>query len=51
MAQRNHFMPSTLLDSQFATLEEPQDAIIVDIELTPDEIISIILDQFTPSNP
>ncbi|SJM94483.1 gluconokinase [Crenothrix polyspora] len=35
------------LDSQFATLEEPQDAIIVDANLTPDEIVAFILDQFS----
>jgi gluconokinase len=46
MEQRKHFMPSTLLDSQFATLEEPQDAMIVDIRLTPDKIVSMILNQF-----
>lgn len=46
MAQRKgHFMPTTLLDSQFATLEEPQDAIVVDVSLTPDEIVSAILKQ------
>ncbi len=37
-------MPSRLLDSQFATLEEPNDAIVIDIQLTPDEIIDRILD-------
>jgi gluconokinase len=44
MEQREHFMPSSLLDSQFATLEEPRDAIVVDIELTPDQIVRAILD-------
>jgi gluconokinase len=44
MEAREHFMPSTLLDSQFETLEEPTDAIVVDIQLTPDEIIDRILD-------
>lgn len=34
------------LDSQFATLEEPQDAIIVDANLTPEEIVAFILYQF-----
>jgi gluconokinase len=40
----DHFMPSSLLDSQLATLEEPQDAIMIDIELEPNAVISIILD-------
>ena len=31
VAHRRHFMPASLLPSQFATLEEPQDAIVVDI--------------------
>ena len=31
MAHRRHFMPPSLLPSQFATLEEPNDAIVVDI--------------------
>jgi len=30
-SRRGHFMPATLLASQFATLEEPADAIVVDI--------------------
>ena len=30
-ARKDHFMPASLLASQFATLEEPGDAIVVDI--------------------
>lgn len=46
MASRTgHFMPTTLLDSQFATLEEPQDAIVVDVGGTPEEIVKVILKQ------
>jgi gluconokinase len=30
-SRRGHFMPASLLPSQFATLEEPADAIVVDI--------------------
>jgi gluconokinase len=43
MEQRNHFMPIALLDHQFGDLEKPQDAIVVDIRLTPDEIVDKIL--------
>jgi gluconokinase len=43
MEQRNHFMPIALLDSQFQDLQEPQDAIVVNIKLTPDEIVGKIL--------
>jgi gluconokinase len=32
-----HFMPATLLASQFADLEEPEDAIVVDIRQPADE--------------
>jgi gluconokinase len=46
MEARDHFMPPALLDSQFATLERPGDAIVVAIELTPDEIVNAILQHF-----
>jgi carbohydrate kinase (thermoresistant glucokinase family) len=39
---RDSFMPLTLLQSQLETLEEPENAIIVDITLSPDEIINVI---------
>jgi carbohydrate kinase (thermoresistant glucokinase family) len=41
-----HFMPTSLLDSQFATLEEPGDdepVITVDIGGSPDQIVGAIL--------
>lgn len=41
-----HFMPSELLKSQFDILEEPTDALQVDISLTPEEIIKIIKSEF-----
>lgn len=44
-ARKGHFMPTTLLDSQFATLEEPQDALVVDVGSTPEEIVDEILKQ------
>jgi gluconokinase len=37
-----HFMSAGMLDSQFHTLEEPQNALTIDISHTPQEIISII---------
>lgn len=40
-----HFMSSSLLQSQFDTLEEPQDALIVDVSLTPETIVEEILRQ------
>jgi gluconokinase len=41
--RRGHYMPATLLDSQFAALEEPADAITVSVEGTPDQIVTAIL--------
>jgi len=37
-----HYMPVQLLKSQFDTLEEPAEALVIDIALTPEEIIPII---------
>ncbi len=40
LAQRkNHFMPPGLLESQFADLEEPRDAIVLDISRTVDQLV------------
>lgn len=39
----DHYMPSTLLDSQFEALEEPVDALTVAIEGTPIDICEAIL--------
>jgi gluconokinase len=45
MQARQHFMKPTMLQSQFDTLEEPADAIVVDIRKNHDEIIDDILMQ------
>jgi gluconokinase len=45
-ARKGHFMPPTLLDSQFATLEEPGEGerpIVVSIERPPDEIVDEVV--------
>jgi len=47
-ARRNHFMPVGLLDSQFASLEEPtpdERPIVVDVDGQPDAIAGAILRQ------
>lgn len=44
-SRKDHFMPVSLLNSQLKTLEEPKDAITVDIDQKPDEIIKTILSQ------
>lgn len=41
--RRGHFMPPGLLESQFAVLEEPEDAIVVSIDRTPEEIVEQIV--------
>ena len=41
-SRRGHFMNPALLDSQFATLEEPEPNVQVDISLSPDEIVKRI---------
>ncbi len=40
-----HYMNPALLDSQFATLEPPSDALVVSAEGTPDETVDLILKQ------
>ena len=40
-----HYMNPALLDSQFATLEPPSDALVVSAEGTPEETVDLILKQ------
>ena len=42
--RQGHFMKASLLDSQFAALEEPERALRVDVASTPKEIIKTIRD-------
>jgi gluconokinase len=44
-----HYMKPDMLPSQFAILEEPQDALTIDIGQAPDEIVQQILLKFFPS--
>lgn len=44
--RKNHYMPVKLLRSQFDALEEPGDALIINISNTPQEIIQIIREGF-----
>jgi gluconokinase len=41
-ARRGHFMPPALLQSQFDTLEEPRDAVVVDVAEPPPSIVDAI---------
>jgi gluconokinase len=45
MKKRKHFMKSEMLISQFEALEEPEDALVIDISQPLDSIISEILSQ------
>ena len=50
-ARKGHFMPTALLDNQFATLQEPspeEQAITVDVDGTPVEIVDDILRRLPP---
>ena len=43
MRDRDHFMPPSLLDSQFATLEPPRDALHVDVGLVPQDLVAAVM--------
>lgn len=45
--RRGHYMPLSLLDSQFAALEEPADAIVVDIDGAPEEIVERVVEELS----
>lgn len=40
--RQGHFMKAAMLESQFAALEEPEGALVVDIRQTPEEIVAAI---------
>jgi gluconokinase len=42
LQRRGHFMPPTLLESQFATIEEPEDALWVNAVLSPTDLVATI---------
>lgn len=44
-SRQNHFMPSSLISSQFDTLEEPNDALWVDASLSEQEIVDFIFNK------
>lgn len=41
-ARQGHYMPVTLLQSQFEALEEPQTALVIDAALSPATIVQVI---------
>ena len=42
-SRKDHFMPSTLLDSQFAALEEPADAFVAFIDMPVPAMVDTLL--------
>lgn len=50
MAERNHFMPVGLLQSQFDTWEEPSAGIKLDIKNSPEELATKILEKIDMKN-
>ena len=44
-SRKNHYMKAGLLESQFAALEEPRDAIVVDVAQTPDVLANQVIGQ------
>lgn len=49
--RKNHFMPKKLLKSQFDTLEIPENAITVSIQLSPKNIVEEIIKQYEIKKP
>ena len=46
-ARSGHYMPPTLLASQFAVLEEPTNALVIDIGLSTDEQVAVVVRELT----
>jgi len=49
-ARKGHFAGEDLVKSQFADLEEPEDAVIVDVAAAPGVIVAEILQKLGISN-
>lgn len=47
--RKGHYMPASLLKSQFDTLEIPKHALVLSITKTPEEIMDEILEQYPKS--
>lgn len=52
LKRTNHFMPDVLIESQFAVLEEPADAFVINASLGMEEILEELRGEFGPgANP
>ncbi len=49
LGRRHHFFKAQMLASQFADLEEPADAIVIDVEVAPTVAVRQILDALFPA--
>jgi len=47
-ARRGHFMTERMLDSQMSALEPPEDAVVVDVDRSPAQIVAEIRATLTP---
>lgn len=47
-SRTDHFMPPTMLSSQFEALEIPRQSITIDVSKDPDEIVETIISQVAP---
>tara|TARA_B100000674_G_scaffold288943_1_gene239450 strand:- start:330 stop:560 length:231 start_codon:yes stop_codon:yes gene_type:complete len=43
LSRANHFMPETLIDSQFDSLEQPTDALVIDAEEPVNSVLDVLL--------
>ena len=50
-ARKGHYMPSTLLASQFQTLEPPRDALLLDVSDAPEALAQRIFDKLSVRPP
>jgi gluconokinase len=50
-ARGGHFMNPALLDSQFAALEEPRNALVVDVDAAPEALVRTIRTGLAPGAP
>ncbi len=44
-ARQGHYMKPAMLQSQFAILEEPNDALVLDISMTLDEMVAVVMEK------
>lgn len=50
LLRKEHYMPPDLLKSQFDILEEPSGALVVPINISPEEIVELIVKSFKIEN-